>query len=155
MSDTNLPRATVQKVIKDAIPSKMRISQDVKDIVVNGSSDFVNLLAAKANELCLQEFKKTIAPYHVFDALIELGYSDYVDKCKESLEQYKQHELTRPKKKTTKLVGNPQDLLEEQRKMFEEAAKSSAMASSQPLPVLSAASLETKSDDEDDEFADI
>ncbi len=67
--EAGIPKATVTKVIKESIPSDIRISKETTDILVEGCVEFVNMMAAEANNLCSKQNKKTIAPEHIIQAL--------------------------------------------------------------------------------------
>mmetsp|Transcript_30093 Transcript_30093/g.96434 ORF Transcript_30093/g.96434 Transcript_30093/m.96434 type:complete len:141 (+) Transcript_30093:201-623(+) len=67
--DVNLPKATLSKMIRDHLPSTMRVSADVVDLIIESCTEFIHLVSAEANEMCNKGEKRTIAPEHVIQAL--------------------------------------------------------------------------------------
>merc|ERR1711962_1109926 len=75
--DLSLPRAGVNKMIKEVIPM-IRVSNDARELVLNCCTEFIHLIASEANEICNKQTKKTISPEHVIQALESLGFHDYI-----------------------------------------------------------------------------
>nr|XP_047138073.1 protein Dr1 isoform X2 [Hydra vulgaris] len=66
--DLSLPRAAVNKMIKEMVPF-IRVSNDARELVLNCCTEFIHLIASEANEICNKQTKKTISPEHVIAAL--------------------------------------------------------------------------------------
>ena len=68
--DVTLPKATISKVIKDNLQTDgIRCANDTRDLIVDCCVEFIQMIAAEANEVCNKGKKKTIAPEHVMEAL--------------------------------------------------------------------------------------
>ena len=76
--EVGLPKATMQRVMKDRLPAGMAMAADAREIVTKCCEEFVHLISATANELSEQEKKSTITPEHVLKALQDLGYTPYL-----------------------------------------------------------------------------
>lgn len=74
--DLSIPRAAINKMIKDTVPS-FRVANDARDLITNCCTEFIRLIATEANEICERDQKKTISPEHVLSALDKSGFSDY------------------------------------------------------------------------------
>ncbi|KAL0206629.1 hypothetical protein P9112_001936 [Eukaryota sp. TZLM1-RC] len=138
MSSTELPKATVTKVIKEALPEKMRISADARDTLIRSCNVFIQRLSSRSNDICLSEERKTIMPEHIYSALNEIGFPEHVEQCQQSVETFRVAETTKPRLKRTTSDFTDPDLLAEQRRIFEEAARSC----STEAPTVIAASLD-------------
>lgn len=51
-ADAALPKATVLKVARDALPPDIRLASETQEVLLECSSEFVKLLATQANEVC-------------------------------------------------------------------------------------------------------
>lgn len=120
--DVNLPRAAVNKLIKEMLPS-IRVSNDARELILNCCTEFIHLLASEANELCGKQSKKTITPDHIINALESLGFSSYVSEVKGVLTEHKKQAKSR-RKASTKLenMGIPEEeLLRQQQALIAQA----------------------------------
>lgn len=78
-----LPKTTVLKLIKERLPTDLKLSTEAGDIFVKCCDDFVHLLASTSNAVSEKEKKNTIQPEHVLVALEELGYTEYLEEMKQ------------------------------------------------------------------------
>jgi len=74
--DLNIPRAAINKMIKDTVPN-FRVANDARDLITNCCTEFIRLIATQANEACEREQKRTITPDHLLTALDNVGFQDY------------------------------------------------------------------------------
>jgi len=74
--DLSIPRAAINKMIKDTVPS-FRVANDARDLITNCCTEFIRLIATEANEICERDLKKTISPEHVLSAMDKVGFADY------------------------------------------------------------------------------
>ena len=122
--DVSLPKAAVQKLVKQAIPPAVKynaaeISQAVGSLTKGKSkAGFIKLLSAKANQVCELEGKKTLTNAHFLEALRQLQFTGCVEEVKRSVEAFEQTKQSKPKLAPTKSI---EELEEEQKKLFEEA----------------------------------
>lgn len=62
--ELTLPRASVNKMIKDALPN-IRVSNDVRELIMNCCTEFIHLVSSEANQVCMAQQKKTINAEHL------------------------------------------------------------------------------------------
>eukprot|EP00793_Prasinoderma_coloniale_P000920 PRCOL_00007010-RA len=84
--DVNIPKASLEKVLKENLGGGVRVAGDAKDALIAVCGEFVALLTAQANELCEAQKKGKgagkISPAHVLEALEELGLSSLIEPVK-------------------------------------------------------------------------
>ncbi|XP_065826055.1 protein Dr1-like [Oscarella lobularis] len=127
--DVNLPRAAVNKMIKEMVPN-IRVANDARELVLNCCTEFIHLLSSEANEACGKQQKKTISAEHIVEALKSLGFGGYVDEVNEVLTEHKK-ETKQRRKASTKLekMGIPEEeLLRQQQALFAQARLEQAQA---------------------------
>jgi len=119
--DLSLPRAGVNKMIKEVIPM-IRVSNDARELVLNCCTEFIHLIASEANEICNKQTKKTISPEHVIQALESLGFHDYIKDVEGVYEQFKKQSQTRKKNNKLKNQGvSEEELLRQQQALIAQA----------------------------------
>jgi len=124
--DLSLPRAAVNKMIKEMIPN-IRISNDARELVLNCCTEFIHLIASESNEICNKQTKKTISPEHVISALDSLGFQDYVKDVESVYKQFKAQTQTRKMNNKMKNQGVPEEeLLRQQQELFARAREQQA-----------------------------
>ncbi|WFD30462.1 negative cofactor 2 transcription regulator complex subunit ncb2 [Malassezia sp. CBS 17886] len=96
--ELSLPKATIQKLIQDFLPSDMSCARDTRDLLIECCVEFIHLVSSEANEACEKDSKKTIAPDHVVKALVELGFEKYTGEVQDVLNNHKQHQKERERK---------------------------------------------------------
>lgn len=62
--DLTLPRASVNKMIKDVLPN-IRVALDVREMIMNCCTEFIHLVSSEANQVCMAQQKKTINAEHL------------------------------------------------------------------------------------------
>lgn len=93
--ELSLPKATIQKLIQDYLPSDMSCAKDTRDLLIECCVEFIHLVSSEANEACEKDSKKTIAPDHVVKALVDLGFEKYTREVQDVLNDHKQHQKVR------------------------------------------------------------
>ena len=127
--DVTLPRAAVNKLIKEMIPN-VRVSNDARELILNCCTEFIHLVSSEANEVCKQRAKKTIAPEHIIDALKSLGFTSYVQDVQSVYTDYKK-QATSKRRGSNRLenLGIPEEeLLRQQQALFAQARLEQAQA---------------------------
>ncbi|KAI9599242.1 histone-fold-containing protein [Syncephalis fuscata] len=121
--DLSLPKATVQKLINEMMPSDISCAKETRDLLIECCVEFIHLIASEANEICEKEAKKTIAPEHVLSALKALGFETYLNEVQEACEEHRQHQKVRERKssKLTKSGMSEEELLRMQQELFSQA----------------------------------
>jgi histone H3/H4 len=120
--ELTIPRASLNKMMKELLPN-VRISNEAKELVMNCCTEFVHVIASRANEVCNQNQKKTIMPDHVLGALNGLGFGDMVGEAEEVLKGCKEMQAQRRKHSTRleNLVIPEEELLRQQQELFAKA----------------------------------
>ncbi|EJD53854.1 histone-fold-containing protein [Auricularia subglabra TFB-10046 SS5] len=151
--DLSLPKATVQKMISELLPSDVSVAKETRDLVIECCVEFIHLIASDANEICESESKKTIAPEHIISSLKRLGFDEYVPEVQDVLKDHKQQQKDREKKVNKfeqsglteeELAAQQEALFAKSREKFanlqQAAANATATATtSQPQPEAAAA----------------
>ncbi|KAK3997000.1 histone-fold-containing protein [Cladorrhinum sp. PSN332] len=98
--DLSLPKATVQKIVSEILPSSVGIafSKEARDLLIECCVEFITLISSEANEISEKEAKKTIACDHITKALEQLGFADYVPAVLEAAAEHKEVQKGREKK---------------------------------------------------------
>lgn len=125
--DLTLPRASINKMIKELVPS-VRVAFESRELILNCCTEFIHLLSSEANEICNQSNKKTINAEHVLGALDRLGFSDYTIEAETVLRDCKAVAAKR-RRKSTRLenLGIPEEeLLRQQQELFAKAREEQA-----------------------------
>ncbi|KAK9792025.1 hypothetical protein WJX73_003722 [Symbiochloris irregularis] len=95
-----LPKATITKMVKEALPDDLRAAADTSDLISRCCSEFVQLVSSEAAELSTEEKKSTIGPEHIVRALERLGFDDYMGDVQSTW-----HQLKDDQKGTQRLGG--------------------------------------------------
>jgi len=98
--DLSLPKATVQKIVSEILPSSMGIafSKEARDLLIECCVEFITLVSSEANDISEKDSKKTIACDHITKALDQLGFGDYVPAVLEAAAEHKEVQKGREKK---------------------------------------------------------
>ena len=86
--EVSLPRAAVNKMIKEMIPN-IRVSNDARELILTCCKEFIHLVSSEANDICNKQLKKTISPDHIIAALGSLGFTQYLEEIKGVHAQFK------------------------------------------------------------------
>ncbi|XP_042456541.1 DNA polymerase epsilon subunit 3-like isoform X1 [Zingiber officinale] len=99
-----LPKAIVRRVVKDKL-SKLSSGGGEEEILVNkdallafseSTRIFIHYLSATANDICKESKRQTINADDVLKALEEIGFVEFVEPLKASLEEFrKRNEVKR------------------------------------------------------------
>ncbi|KAK7203633.1 histone-fold-containing protein [Myxozyma melibiosi] len=118
--DLSLPKATVQKIVSEIIPSDLVFSRDARDALIECCVEFIGLISTQANDIAENETKKTIASEHVIKALQELGFSDYIEPIREVILEHKESQKGRERKigKFEASGMTEEELLRKQEELF-------------------------------------
>ena len=72
--DLSIPRAALNKMIKELVPN-VRVANDSRELILNCCTEFIHLLSSEANEICNRGHKKTISPEHVLQGEFRVSYT--------------------------------------------------------------------------------
>ncbi|KAF2209592.1 hypothetical protein CERZMDRAFT_86909 [Cercospora zeae-maydis SCOH1-5] len=130
--DLSLPKATVQKIINEVLSTNpslndgsgtMSFAKETRDVLIECCVEFITMLSSEANEIAEKDAKKTIAGEHIFKALEELDFGDYVPELSRVAEGFKA-ESARRERKQTKIEQSgmsPEELMRMQEELFKSA----------------------------------
>ncbi|XP_022084353.1 protein Dr1-like isoform X1 [Acanthaster planci] len=138
--DLSVPRAALNKMIKELLPS-VRVSNDSRELILNCCTEFIHLVSSEANEICNKSFKKTISPEHILAALDSLGFGAYLEDCKSVLEECKT--VAAKKRRASNRLENlgipVEELLRQQEELFAKAREEQAVIEQEEWVQLQAA----------------
>lgn len=69
--DLNLPRASLNKLIKEVLPD-LRVANEVRDLLLQCCNEFIHLVSTEANEFCTSQQKKTMSTEHVLLGILSI-----------------------------------------------------------------------------------
>jgi histone H3/H4 len=142
--DLSLPKATVQKIISEVLPSDLTFSKEARDVVIECCIEFIMILSDQSNEIAEQETKKTIASDHVIKALQELGFVDYIAPIEKVLVEHRESQKGRERKNNKfqnsgfteeELLRQQEELFRQSRSRLQNQGPSSNIPSSEDNPV--------------------
>ena len=84
--DLQLPLSVVNKIIKDSLPQGVIVSKDARIAVSKAASIFALYCTACANNLVMENKRKTLRDSDILAALEEMEFGEFVPKLKQSLE---------------------------------------------------------------------
>ncbi|KAI7885797.1 histone-fold-containing protein [Lichtheimia hyalospora FSU 10163] len=121
--DLSLPKATVQKLINEMMPSDVACTKEARDVLIDCCVEFIHLIASEANDICDKEAKKTIAGEHVVSALRELGFEEYIEDVEDVYKEHRQQQKDRERRSSRleKTGISEEELLRQQELLFEQS----------------------------------
>ena len=66
--ELTIPRAAMNKMIKEILPN-VRVGIEARELILSCCTEFIQLLASEANEICSKQQKKTINAEHILSGL--------------------------------------------------------------------------------------
>ncbi|ETS84309.1 Negative cofactor 2 complex subunit beta [Pestalotiopsis fici W106-1] len=126
--DLSLPKATVQKIVTEILPSStgLSFSKEARDLLIECCVEFITLVSSEANEISEKEAKKTIACDHITKALETLGFEEYVPAVLEAAAQHKETQKVIKNIRTNKFEDSGMSLEELERLQAEQFAQAAA-----------------------------
>lgn len=123
--DLSLPKATVQKIISEIVPSDHSFTRESRDALIECCVMFIMILSQVSNEIAETENKKTIASEHVIEALRQLDFVEYIEPIKRALVEHKEGQKLRDRKtgKLEQSGRSEEELLKEQERLFASSRK--------------------------------
>ncbi|ODV73129.1 negative cofactor 2 transcription regulator complex subunit NCB2 [Cyberlindnera jadinii NRRL Y-1542] len=121
--ELTLPKATVQKIISEVLPSELTFSKEARDVVIECCIEFIMILSDQSNEIAEKDAKKTIASDHVIGALRELGFPEYIEPIEKVLVEHKEAQKGR-ERKSNKFQNSgftEEELLRQQEELFRQS----------------------------------
>jgi len=102
--DLNLPAAVVNRIIKDSLPDKVKVSKEATLAIAKAASVFVLYATSCSNNVAAKSHRKTIHGSDVISAMDEMEFTKFVKPLEMTLalwkkEQAKKKEEASKKKK--------------------------------------------------------
>ncbi|CEP62893.1 negative cofactor 2 transcription regulator complex subunit NCB2 LALA0_S06e06260g [Lachancea lanzarotensis] len=121
--DISLPKATVQKIISEALESDLTFSKEAREIIIESGIEFIMILSSMASEMADKEAKKTIAPDHVIKALEELEYHEFIPYLEQILVEHRETQRIKERRdaKFKKSGLSEEELLRQQEELFRQS----------------------------------
>lgn len=146
--DLNIPRAAINKFVKDVIPD-VRVSNETREIILRCCNEFIHIVTSEANVICDEQQKKTIASDHVLAVFDRLGWPEY----KEVATVVDSACKGRKKRQSTKLehTGIPEEeLLKQQQELIKKAKLEQAQEQEEWSQMQGMFNACAEADDDDD-----
>jgi len=118
--EASLPKATVAKIIKEILPTRIRCANEARELVVEAGMEFLQMVSSQANDICTKEGRHKMNEVHVVAALRELKFDHYINEVNVVTEEHKVEAEGR-KKKSSKRKLKDSGLSEEELKRQQEA----------------------------------
>ncbi|GME98354.1 hypothetical protein B5S31_g5778 [[Candida] boidinii] len=118
--ELSLPKATVQKIISEILPSDITFAKDSREALIECCIEFLMMLSTESNDIADRELKKTISTDHVMKAVDELGFGEYLPSLNKVLKDFKETNKIR-ERKNNKLQNSglsEEELLRQQEELF-------------------------------------
>ena len=89
-TDFEPPAASINKLVKSILPSKLQITKDARSAFQRASGIFIFYLTHAANDIARLNKRSTILPKDVIAALKELEYSEFVAPVEKVCEEFRE-----------------------------------------------------------------
>jgi len=96
-----LPRAVIQRLVKESLPSGIGISKDAKVAFGVAARIFVSFATATANELRMEANRKTLTASDVLEGLKEMDFEEFVAPLTANLDGFKAEQSRKKKQRAT------------------------------------------------------
>lgn len=85
--------ASVTRIMRNILPSHVRIADDAKETVQECVSEFISFITTEANEKCHGECRKTINAEDIVSAMETLGFDNYVEPLTIFINKYRSNDV--------------------------------------------------------------
>uniref|UniRef100_A0A2M4AZW5 DNA polymerase epsilon subunit 3 n=2 Tax=Anopheles triannulatus TaxID=58253 RepID=A0A2M4AZW5_9DIPT len=102
IEDLNLPNTAVTRLIKEAIPAEVKVSNECRTALARATSVFVLYLTAAATAVAQQKNHRSLTADHVFAGLEEIEFENFIGPLKAELENYRKLMKSKKEKKAAK-----------------------------------------------------
>ncbi|EDO15020.1 hypothetical protein Kpol_1007p4 [Vanderwaltozyma polyspora DSM 70294] len=87
--DRWLPINNVSKLMKNAVPTNVKISKDAKECMQECVSEFISFITSESSDKCIADKRKTINGEDILVSLYSLGFENYAEVLKIYLAKYR------------------------------------------------------------------
>ncbi|XP_058836795.1 DNA polymerase epsilon subunit 3 [Topomyia yanbarensis] len=102
IEDLNLPNAVVTRLMKEALPSDVKIANETRIALTRATSVFVLYLTSAATGIAQKNKQKSLTVDHVFAGLEEIEFESFIKPLRKDLEKYRKAVKTKKDKKVDK-----------------------------------------------------
>ncbi|GFX26209.1 DNA polymerase epsilon subunit 3 [Trichonephila clavipes] len=106
VEDFNLPMTAITRIVKDAIPEGVKVTEGAKLALNKAASVFVLYATSSANSLSQDDNRKRLLAKDIFDALQDLDLDVLIPPLQSALTAYQQSLETKKQAKENKRVSN-------------------------------------------------
>ncbi|KAJ1993571.1 hypothetical protein H4R33_000631 [Dimargaris cristalligena] len=107
IEDLDMPRAIIVRLVKSVLPDGFGISSDSKLAITKATTVFISYIAAMASDVAKSTGHKTITVQHVYKALEEAEFEEYITQIMSSMDG--RTKQTRLKKTNTTDQSKPEE----------------------------------------------
>ncbi|VEN42045.1 unnamed protein product [Callosobruchus maculatus] len=101
LEDLTLPNASVQKIIKEALPDNTNVGKDARLALSRAASVFVLYVTSQASNEAQKVNRKTLTKEDVINALKDLEFENFIEPLQTALEEYKNAKAKKVANKST------------------------------------------------------
>ncbi|KAJ1905185.1 Sequence-specific DNA binding [Tieghemiomyces parasiticus] len=87
LEDLDMPKTVITRVIKGVLPEGMSVASDSRLAVTKATTVFISYISSMANDLARSKNHKTITAQHVYQALEEAEFEEYVPDIRALVEE--------------------------------------------------------------------
>uniref|UniRef100_A0A182QR55 DNA polymerase epsilon subunit 3 n=1 Tax=Anopheles farauti TaxID=69004 RepID=A0A182QR55_9DIPT len=102
IEDLNLPNTSVTRLIKEAVPAEVKISNECRVALARATSVFVLYLTSAATTAAQQKNHKQLSADHVLKGLEEIEFESFLQPLKAELENFRKMIKSKKDKKIAK-----------------------------------------------------
>ncbi|GFU33082.1 DNA polymerase epsilon subunit 3 [Nephila pilipes] len=114
VEDFNLPMTAITRIVKDAIPEGVKVTEGAKMALNKAASVFVLYATSSANSLSQDDNRKRLMAKDVFEALQDLDLDVLIPPLHSALKAYRKSLESKKQAKENKRVSNHVEALEEE-----------------------------------------
>eukprot|EP00741_Cyanophora_paradoxa_P000068 tig00000057_g65.t1 len=97
ISEYELPKSVILRLIKDATDGDVNVAKDAKSAFARACSVFILYLTATANDIAKERGKNQLSADHVLAALDELNFPDLREQLKSFLDTFREEQSAKKK----------------------------------------------------------
>ena len=87
--DRFLPIANINRIMKQALPTDIKISKDARECVQECVTEFIAFITCESCETCMTEKRKTINGEDLIKAMSDLAFNSYLPHVEYYNKKYK------------------------------------------------------------------
>ena len=110
-SDRYLPVANISRIIKNNLPSEIKLSKDAKEAFQECVSEFISFITSEASERCNNDRRKTVNGDDILNSMASLGFDRYVPILKLYLEKYRESQKLVPNEGSKEEKNDEENLM--------------------------------------------